>query len=75
VFSLCYGDSLTYWRQEPFQFCIGGNIWYPPNIQNLQKNEGMAELGLENNIIDESEHRIFLHKKKEWRKKKKKIKK
>jgi hypothetical protein len=29
---LAHGDSQDHWRQLPFQFNIGGNIWHPPQI-------------------------------------------
>ena len=53
VYSLGQGDGFDHWRQRPFQFYLGGNIWHPPK---LIKHEGEYS-----DIIEE----VFVKSKKE----------
>ncbi len=44
VYSLAQGDSQDYWRQSPFQFCLGGSIWHPPQIIKDDKEDEIVNI-------------------------------
>lgn len=52
VYSFIQGDTETFWRQEPFQFNISGNIWHPPVIGKM--NESKVEQ--DENVLEKTIH-------------------
>lgn len=68
IYSLCQGDSFTYWRKDPFVMVSGGSEWIPPPLPTAQPREsedqrsGAAQAGsgelLTDDQLDEFEQML-----------------